>query len=94
MPSEVGSGGERLRLKVEGWRGSQVVFSNTTLVTTTPRFLSILVQMSRPVYTGGQKGELRCEDDEAIKGRKDRVELGWIRQGRVRQRRVRKDSVG
>ncbi|KAG7167134.1 CD109 antigen-like 1 [Homarus americanus] len=59
-PSEVGmveTSGARLR--VEGRRGSQLVFTNTTHVATTQRFLTILVQTSRPIYTGGQMIEFR-----------------------------------
>lgn len=53
---EVGSGGS-LRLRVEGHKGSQLVFTNTTHVATTPRFLIVLVQMSRGVYSGGMPVE-------------------------------------
>ncbi|MPC19719.1 hypothetical protein E2C01_012645 [Portunus trituberculatus] len=58
-PEDVGSigAGEGLKLKVEGRMGSQVIFSNTTHVAVTSRFLTMLVQMSRPIYTGGQKSE-------------------------------------
>lgn len=61
-PEDVGSaaGTEGLKLKVEGRMGSQIIFSNTTHVAATNRFLTILVQMSRPIYTGGQKIEFRA----------------------------------
>ncbi|KAK7083286.1 hypothetical protein SK128_009997 [Halocaridina rubra] len=43
-----------LTLRVVGQKGSIEVFRNTTFVSTTSRFLSVLVQMSRPIYNGGQ----------------------------------------
>ncbi|KAK8404354.1 hypothetical protein O3P69_007576 [Scylla paramamosain] len=60
-PEDIGSvsAGEGLKLKVEGRMGSQILFSNTTHVAATSRFLTMLVQMSRPIYTGGQKLEFR-----------------------------------
>ncbi|XP_050736759.1 CD109 antigen-like isoform X2 [Eriocheir sinensis] len=60
-PEDIGSasGGDGLKLKVEGRMGSQVLFSNTTHVAVTTRFLTMLVQMSRPLYTGSQRIEFR-----------------------------------
>ncbi|XP_069950501.1 CD109 antigen [Cherax quadricarinatus] len=58
VPSEVGAR-EGLRLRVEGRHGTQLLFTNSTHVATTSRYLTVLVQTSRPVYTGGQTIELR-----------------------------------
>ncbi|KAB7495813.1 Antigen, partial [Armadillidium nasatum] len=49
------------QLRVEGREGtSQIpVFKNTTKLTFSPRFLTILIQTSRPVYNAGQRVRFR-----------------------------------
>nr|XP_045621040.1 CD109 antigen-like isoform X1 [Procambarus clarkii] len=60
IPSGIGAkDGSGLRLRVEGRLGTQLLFTNTTHVATTPRHLIVLVETSRPVYTGGQTIEMR-----------------------------------
>ncbi|XP_066953727.1 LOW QUALITY PROTEIN: CD109 antigen-like [Macrobrachium rosenbergii] len=46
-------------LKVEGKRDSVLVFRNSTFVQTAESFLTILVHLSRPIYTGDQEVGIR-----------------------------------
>ncbi|XP_064122031.1 thioester-containing protein 1 allele S1-like [Macrobrachium nipponense] len=51
--------GPGLTLRVEGREGSSTVFKNTSFVSVSPRFITVLVEMSRPMYDGGQTVEFR-----------------------------------
>ncbi|XP_042874715.1 CD109 antigen-like [Penaeus japonicus] len=46
-------------LKVEGREGNRLVFRNITHIATVTRFLSVLVEMNRPIYNGKQKVQFR-----------------------------------
>lgn len=50
------SGGD-YHLKVEASHKGALVFKNITDLVFTPRFLSIVVHTSRPIYRAGQEGD-------------------------------------
>ncbi|KAK3859991.1 hypothetical protein Pcinc_033929 [Petrolisthes cinctipes] len=51
------SSNDHYTLQVEGKRGHSLVFRNSTLVQATPTFLTILIHLARPAFTGNQEGE-------------------------------------
>nr|XP_045599597.1 CD109 antigen-like [Procambarus clarkii] len=53
------SGVRSYTLLVEGYRGHALVFRNSTHVTATPTFLTIIMHLSRPCFTGSQEVGVR-----------------------------------
>ncbi|XP_068239791.1 CD109 antigen-like [Palaemon carinicauda] len=51
--------GPGLTLRVEGRQGANAVFKNTSFVSVSSRFITVLIEMSRPMYDGGQLVEFR-----------------------------------
>ncbi|KAK7083291.1 hypothetical protein SK128_010002 [Halocaridina rubra] len=65
---------EGLHLKVVGRKGSAEVFRNTTFVSTTSKFLIVLVEMARPIFNGGQNSVV-----ELSMGTPEIPKEGWWR---------------